>query len=89
LFIDQTYTVRHATTAPMLWRFELDERFVNPPPAVVSPPHPAPHDRAVDRAPREDHMPDVPEVSPGGTEACIKLIVKIVQHEATLANSYS
>jgi hypothetical protein len=63
--------------------FELDEGLVDPSPAVVSPPHTAPDYRAIDRTPRNDQGPNVPEPRPGGTEADIKLIVKIVQHEAT------
>jgi hypothetical protein len=75
---------KEALEAPFFLRlFELDEGLVDPSPAVVSPPHTAPDYRAIDRTPRNDQGPNVPEPRPGGTEADIKLIVKIVQHEAT------
>ena len=55
----------------------------------MSAPHAAPNDRAIDGTPRNDQVPDVPDASPGGTEAGIILIFKIVQHEATLVNLFT
>src|SRR5579863_3180066 len=64
--------------------FEIDDGLVNPSPAIVSAPHAPPHDCAIDRTPRNHQVPNVPDASPGGTEAGIILIFKIVQHETTL-----
>ena len=64
--------------------FEIDDGLVNPSPAIVPAPYAAPDDRAIDGTPRNDQVPDVPDASPGGTQAGIISIFKIVQHETTL-----
>src|ERR1700722_20316306 len=67
--------------------FEIDDGLVDPSPAVVPPPDAAPNDRTIDGTSRKDQVPDMPDASPGGAEAGIISIFKIVQHETTLVKS--
>ena len=55
----------------------------------MPPPDAAPNDRAIDGTSRNDQVPNMPDASPGGTEAGIILIFKIVQHETTLVNLFT
>jgi hypothetical protein len=65
----------------------IDEGLVNPSATVMSPPNAAPNDRPIDSASRNNQVPNVPDASPCGTEAGIKMIFKIVQHKMTLVKS--
>lgn len=80
-------TVISSPLADVLQFVEIDDGFVNPSPAVMPPPYAAPDDRTVDGPPWKDQVPNVPDASPGGAEAGIISIFKIVQHEATLVKS--
>jgi hypothetical protein len=54
---------------------EAREGFVNPLSAVMSAPDNAPDELAVYRAPRYDDPSDVPDLSPCGPRAVIKIII--------------